>query len=102
MIRTVGTRIYAPTAVDVVRVAHEADLTNPQARARVELLSKLRDCPGAFEDRVAYNVPGLVWAVESDMCMTGREVAPANIAYDAYGRTALSSCFASRANWARS
>lgn len=77
--------LYAPSRTELLRLARNAPLTNPQDRARDELVAKLSDAQGDFASRIDWHVPGLVYGVESDTCMTGREVAPANIAYDEYG-----------------
>ena len=77
--------LFAPSPDAVLLTAREARLTNPQPRARHELLRKLSHDQGDFDARVDWHVPGLVYGIESDSCMTGREQAPANIAYDQYG-----------------
>jgi hypothetical protein len=77
---------YAPSQSDLVGIAERAQLTNTHPDARGWLLEKLRTPPHDWESRTAHTVPGVVWTVESDTCMTGRPNGPRNIAYDNLGR----------------
>jgi hypothetical protein len=67
-------------------VAERARLANPNPDARGWLLQKVRNAPTDWDCRAFYTVPGVVWTVPSDTCMTGRPNAPRNIAYDDFGR----------------
>ncbi len=78
--------LYAPTRSEIVAVAKRAPLANTHTDARGWLLEKLRLPPDDWDSRTVFTTPGIVWAVGSDTCMTGRPNAPRNIAYDNYGR----------------
>lgn len=79
-------KIYAPDRAAVLAVAATARLANTHPDAQGWLQTKVRQPPHDWELRAAYTVPGIVWTVESDTCMTGRPHAPRNIAYDHLGR----------------
>lgn len=78
--------LYAPDRQEIVDVAERATLANPHPDAKGWLLDKVRQPPGDWDSRTFHSVPGLVWTISSDTCMTGRPSAPKNIAYDDLGR----------------
>jgi len=80
---------YWPDRAEVLAVAARARLANPHPDAQGWLQAKVREPPDDWELRAAYTIPGVVWTVESDTCMTGRPNAPRNIAYDNLGREFL-------------
>ena len=78
--------LYAPGRQEIEAVAQRATLANFHVDAKGWLLDKVRRPVGDWDSRAFCTVPGLVWTVSSDTCMTGRPSAPANIAYDEFGR----------------
>lgn len=78
--------LYAPRGAEIVKVAKRARLANQHPDAKRRLVDKLKKPPSDWDCRTPYTVPGLVWTVGSDTCMTGRLSAPDNIAYDPFGR----------------
>lgn len=80
------TDLYAPTRDEIFDVANRATLANRHRDAKGWLLEKLTHPTDDWDARTVFTTPGIVWAVESDTCMTGRPNAPRNIAYDNYGR----------------
>lgn len=78
--------LYAPRRAEIVKVAKRARLANQHPDAKRWLVDKLKRPPSDWDCRTPYTVPGLVWTVGSDTCMTGRLSAPDNIAYDPLGR----------------
>ena len=77
--------LYLPSRHAVLAVAERAGLSNRHPEARPRLIDELRKPPTDWEERVQHGVPGVVWTVGSDTCMTGRPNAPENIAYAEYG-----------------
>ncbi|MFW6865880.1 hypothetical protein ACOACQ_00745 [Nocardioides sp. CPCC 206347] len=77
---------FLPDRATVREVAASAALGNTHPSARAGLEAKLEEPPGDWDERTVLTVPGLVWSVSGDTCMTGRLSAPDNIAYDHYGR----------------
>lgn len=67
-------------------LAETAQLQDVGDRDRPALLKKLKAPAIDWNLRVFVGVPGPVWTVQSDTCMTGRAYAPANIAYDNVGQ----------------
>lgn len=80
------TTLYAPRSDGIRAVAKRAALRNSHPDARGWLLTKVDRPPDDWDSRSFFTVPGLVWNVSSDTCMTGHLSAPENIAYDDYGR----------------
>src|SRR5206468_11807928 len=76
---------YAPSGSEMLAIARRAPLSNPQPQAREWIVEKVSNPPTDWESRVQCTVPGIVWTVPSDTCMTGRRNAPRNIAYDHHG-----------------
>lgn len=74
------TNLYAPTRAEIFDVANRATLANHHPNAKGWFLDKLTHPPGDWDERTIFTTPGIVWAVESDTCMTGRPNAPRNIA----------------------
>ena len=77
--------LYLPSRDEVLAVAERAKLSNTHPDAGPSLIKKLHKPPSDWEERIQHDVPGLVWTVASDTCMTGRPNAPDNIGYDEYG-----------------
>src|SRR4051794_11497368 len=77
---------YLPDRAEILAVASRAQLANPRPESKVWLQAKIHQPPHDWELRAPHTVPGLVWTVESDTCMTGRSNAPRNVAYDDVGR----------------
>ena len=71
---------YFPDSATVRAVAVGADFA----------MGKIDDPPNDWSARSVLSVPGPVWTVSSDTCMTGRLNAPDNIAYDHFGREFVS------------
>ena len=78
--------LYAPSPEEIDHVGQRAWPADEHVEARGWWLDKVRRSPGDWDSRAFCTVPGLVWTVSSDTCMTGRPSAPANIAYDELGR----------------
>lgn len=71
---------------EIEQVAERANLANPHPQARGWCRDKVAQAPDDWDSRALLTVPGLVWTISSDTCMTGRPSAPNNIAYDEMGR----------------
>lgn len=78
--------LFAPSRREIAAVATRASLVNSNPDAKGWLLNKVKRPPSDWDSRAFLTVPGLVWTVDSDTCMTGRVEAPRNIAYDELGR----------------
>jgi hypothetical protein len=77
---------YSPDRAEILAVASRAQLANTHPDAQGWLQAKINQPADDWDLRAAYTVPGLVWTVESDTCMTGRPNAPRNVAYDDFYR----------------
>lgn len=82
--------LYAPNRAEILAVGAGAELRNQHQSARGWILAKINQPPSDWDERCILSVPGPVWSVSSDTCCTGRLSAPANIAYDHYGREFVS------------
>jgi hypothetical protein len=78
--------VYAPSRLEISQAAARARLSNQHPHAKDRLLDKLDADPGDWDSRTVATPPGVLWSVASDTCMTGRPIAPRNVAYDVDGR----------------